>query len=36
VITGNGPEGGFNQPVKNLIVTKANLEEALRMQTEGA
>jgi ribose transport system substrate-binding protein len=36
VITGNGPEGGFNQPVKNLIVTKENLQEALRMQTEGA
>lgn len=36
VVTGNGPEGGFNQPVKNLIVTKDNLQEALRMQTEGA
>lgn len=36
VVTGNGPEGGFNQPVKNLVVTKDNLQEALRMQTEGA
>lgn len=36
VITGKGPDGGFNQPVKNLLVTKENLQEALRMQTEGA
>lgn len=36
VVTGKGPEGGFNQPVKNMVVTKDNLQEALRIQTEGA
>lgn len=35
LVTGEGPEGGFEQPVTDLIVTKANLDEALRAQSQG-
>ncbi|MFC8849166.1 MULTISPECIES: sugar ABC transporter substrate-binding protein [unclassified Micromonospora] len=35
VIGGQGPDGGFNQPVKDLIVTKDNLTDALRKQSQG-
>lgn len=35
LVTGKGPDGGFDQPVTDLVVTKANLDEALRKQSQG-